>query len=99
MIELHIADDDVLIPIRVVAGARRTAIVGEHGGRLRIAVNQPPERGRANQAVVELLASELDLPRGRVTIRSGETRPRKSLHVAGVTEATVREWLARCGRT
>jgi hypothetical protein len=97
MIELRTADDGVLLPLHVQPGARRTAIVGEHGGRLKVAVNQPADRGRANLAVVALLAAELDLPRGRVTIRSGQGNPRKTLHLAGIEPARVREWLARVG--
>lgn len=95
MIELRSTDDGVLLPLHVQPGARRTAVVGEHDGRLKVAVNQPADRGRANRAVVELLAAELGLPRGRVTIRTGQGNPRKMAHLAGMEPDRVRQWLAR----
>lgn len=63
----------VVLEIHAQPGARRTAIVGEHGGRLKIAVNAPPLDGRANQALLALLSKSLALPPRALTLESGDT--------------------------
>ena len=80
--------------LRVKPGARKTAILGVHGGALKVAVSAPPERGKANRAVVELLAETLGLPTSAVTIASGEASKDKVVEV-GSSPAGVREALTR----
>ncbi len=80
--------------LRVRPGARRDALVGAHGDALKIAVSAPPERGRANQAVLELLARRLDLPASRLRLVSGERSPDKALVVEGMCAAEARRRLA-----
>ena len=72
-LELDPVDGGTRLRLRVKPGARRNEIVGVHGGALKIAVNAPPERGKANEAVVELLAEALGLPPSGVTIVAGAT--------------------------
>jgi uncharacterized protein len=47
-------------------------------------VAAPPERGRANEALVELLADALEVPRARVSIVGGQTARRKIVEVEGL---------------
>jgi len=68
--------------LRVKPGARKTAIVGVHGGALKVAVAAAPEKGKANRAVVKLLAEVLDLPASAVTIAAGETSQDKVAEIA-----------------
>ena len=68
--------------LRVKPGARKTAIVGVHGGALKVAVAAAPEKGKANRAVVKLLAEVLDLPASAVTIAAGETTQDKVAEIA-----------------
>ncbi len=68
--------------LRVKPGARKTAIVGVHGGALKIAVAAAPEKGKANRAVVKLLAETFGLPSSAVTIASGETSQDKVAEIA-----------------
>lgn len=68
--------------LRVKPGARKTAIVGIHGGALKVSVAAAPEKGKANRAVVKLLAEALGLPPSAVTITSGETSQDKAAEVA-----------------
>jgi uncharacterized protein len=63
----------------VKAGARGSAIVGPHGGALKITVAAPPERGKANRAVLELLAGALGLAPSSLELVSGPTSPDKVL--------------------
>ncbi len=79
--------------LRVKPGARKTAIVGVHGGALKVAVAAAPEKGRANRAVVKLLAEALELPSSAVTITAGESSQDKVAEIA-LGPATVRAILA-----
>jgi len=67
----------VRLRLRVRAGGRANAIVGFHGGALKLTVTPPPERGKANRAVIALLAKRLGLAAGAVEIVSGAGSPDK----------------------
>lgn len=93
MLELQAVEEGTVIAVRVQAGARRTAIRGQHGGQLRVAVTASPERGKANTAVVRLMAESLGLGRGRVEIVQGHGSRDKKVLVRGLTPQQVRKAL------
>ena len=53
----------IRISVRVSPGARRTEVVGRHGGGWRVRVAAPPERGRANEALIEFRTQVGDIIR------------------------------------
>ncbi|MFZ0492315.1 MAG: DUF167 domain-containing protein [Acidimicrobiia bacterium] len=71
----------------VVPGASRTEITGVHDGAIRIRVTAPPEGGRANKAVVEILAAAAGAPARLV---SGAASRRKRILLEGLTEQQAR---------
>ena len=95
MIPIQAVEDAVLLPVKAQPGARRNAIVGEHGGRLKVAVTQVAEKGKANGAICELVAESLGIAGGRVTVSSGLTASLKVLRIEGVAAGQVEEWLTR----
>jgi uncharacterized protein (TIGR00251 family) len=84
-----------LLPVKAVPGARRDAIVGPLGDRLKIRVAAPPEGGRANTAIRRLIASALGVRASAVTIAAGTTSPEKTLRIEGVGEQGIRALTAR----
>jgi uncharacterized protein YggU (UPF0235/DUF167 family) len=83
--------------LRVSPGARRSEVVGRHGEAWKLRVAAAPEGGRANDAVVRLLADQLDLPRRSVTLVSGHTGTNKIVELAGIDAAEAERRLARTG--
>lgn len=81
--------------VKVVPGASRTKIAGLLGNALKLAVAAPPEGGKANEAVVALLAKTLGVKRGQVAIAAGHAQPHKRIAVAGCAPETLRAALAR----
>lgn len=77
------------ISVTVSPGARRTELVGRHGDGWRARVAAPPERGRANQALIDLLAAALEVPRSSVNIVGGGTARAKVVEVEGLEPAEV----------
>ena len=73
--------------LRVSPGARRTEIAGRHGDGWKVRVAAPPEGGRANEAVLSLLAERLDVPRRAVSIVSGHGGREKVVRLAGIAQA------------
>ena len=67
--------------LRVQPRARRNAILGVHAGALKVAVTAPPDKGKANRAVVELLAATLGLPTGAVELIAGQAARVKTVVV------------------
>jgi uncharacterized protein (TIGR00251 family) len=58
-----------------------------------VKVNAPPEKGKANQALQELLAKTLKLPKKSVEIVRGETARVKVVRIYGLSVATLQEKL------
>lgn len=69
------------LSIKVVPGASRDEISGWLGDRLKIRVKAPAESGKANTAVIKLLASALKISRRDITIISGGASPRKTIEI------------------
>jgi len=83
------------LQLKVVPGATHPGIVGWLGDMLKIRVSAPPEKGKANDAIVKLLAGELALPESSISIVSGRASSRKSIQVDGISTS---ELLQRLGR-
>jgi len=75
-------EQGIELRIKVVAGARRSGIVGEWGDRLKLRVTAPAERGKANEAAVKLLRSWLGI--NDITIVSGHWHSEKTVRIVGL---------------
>ena len=89
MIALTNHEAGVILPVRAQPGARKAGIVGEHAGSLKVAVTAPPEDGRANKALVEVLSEALGLKRSQLELLSGQTSREKRFLVRGVEKAQL----------
>jgi len=76
--------DGATLRVHVVPGASRTEFKGRHGDAIKVRVSAPPEAGRANQAVTELIA---DTCGGRASIVNGQTSRTKTVLVRGIDAA------------
>lgn len=63
------------------------------GEALKVRVTAKPEKGKANEAVVSLLADTLRIPKKDITIASGVSSPRKVLKINGLTDSDIRSLL------
>jgi uncharacterized protein (TIGR00251 family) len=76
--------------LKVTPSASRDAVVGWQGDVLRVHVRAPAQRGKANDAVLRLLADALGVERRRLCIVRGETSRQKVVSVDGLDEAEIR---------
>src|SRR5690242_6807940 len=93
MIELEQHIRGVILPVRAHAGARQNEILGERHGALRVAVTAPPEKGKANRAIVDLLGERLGVAKSSIELVAGETSPQKRFLIVGAEEERVRQAL------
>jgi uncharacterized protein (TIGR00251 family) len=82
------------VRLRVSPGAARAGVVGRHGDAWKVRVAAPPEGGRANEAVVRLLADTLSLPREAVTLVSGHGARDKIVELAGLGPSQIERRLS-----
>lgn len=90
MIEVIPHERGSVLPVRAQPGARRDALLGERAGALRIAVSAAPERGKANEAIVALLAEALGCRRSEIRLVSGATARDKRFLIEGLTPEQLR---------
>ena len=69
----HWQGEDLLLDCHLQPGAKRAEFAGQHGERLKIRISAPPVDGKANAAVLRVLAEHLGLPRARITLVAGTT--------------------------
>ena len=75
--------------------ASRTRVLGEHDGRLKIALAAPPVDGEANAALIGFLSDQLGVRKADISLLEGGTSRRKRLTVRGVAPARVMAMLPK----
>ena len=83
------------LQLKVSPKASRDAVSGWMGDTLKVSVTAVPERGKANEAVIELLAGALGLPKSRIRVLRGETQPNKLVEVDGLDDTELRRRLGQ----
>lgn len=83
------------LKLRVSPGAARASVVGRHGGAWKVRVAAAPEDGKANAAVVRLLAATLALPLRDVEIVSGHGSRDKTVALQGIDHDEIERRLAQ----
>lgn len=85
MIDLIPSKEGTIFAVHAQPGARRNGILGERAGALRVAVTAPPDKGKANAAILELLARALGCRSSEIALVSGETSRHKRFILAGMS--------------
>ncbi|MSQ96180.1 MAG: YggU family protein [Gemmataceae bacterium] len=85
--------DGCVINVRAQPGARRNGIVGEHAGALKVAVTAPADKGRANDAILGVLATAFGLKHAQIELLSGHRSRQKDVLLLGLTLQQVRSKL------
>lgn len=92
-LQLQDQSDAVILTLKIVPGSSKTALCGVLDGMLKIKVAAPPEKGKANKAVIAFLAKVLGIKKGDLTLVSGQTSPVKQVQVQSLTAQQIQEAL------
>lgn len=100
--ELIDAKDGLLVAVHVQPGAGSTELTGRHGDALKVRVGAPPTGGRANEAVIGLLARTFGIAAKDIELTSGQTSRLKRFKLGDLdreaAEKLVDQALERVGR-
>ena len=86
---MRVAVDEVIIEVTARPGTSRRGVIGVTGDRLVVGVNSRPERGKANDELIDYLAKEMRVPRSALMIVRGETARRKTIRIVTHEPAKV----------
>jgi uncharacterized protein (TIGR00251 family) len=95
LIAIRATPEGATLKVRVAPGASREGVLGAHGDAIKVAVREPPEKGRANDALTRLLAAALGCRPSDVRVLRGHASRDKVVLFHGIDEAELR---ARVGR-
>ena len=84
----YAVDDKIRLFLRASPGASKDEVSGLWRGaedelRLAVKVSAPPDKGKANEAIVKLLSHALDLPKSAFSVTAGETARLKTIDIKG----------------
>jgi len=89
MLETSLKGESCTFVVSVKTSAKNSRIVGEENGVLRVEVAAPPVEGKANDAVVKLIAKALSVAPTRVSIVAGPKSKKKRIAVSGIDPKDV----------
>jgi uncharacterized protein (TIGR00251 family) len=81
--------DDIVVSVRVTAGARRSEVIEAMSDRLRVRISAPAVEGKANAELQRFLAKLFGVRRSAVSVVRGERARDKTIRIVGVTAPPV----------
>jgi uncharacterized protein len=94
VIELSSHSDGIVLPVRAQPGASKNALRGEQNGMLKVSVTQIAERGKANKAIIDVLAKALGLRRSQIELIAGELQSQKRFLIRDISADDLAKRLA-----
>jgi len=94
MLKINIQDDGLTLEVRVQPKAASDRIAGLHGEALKVAVTAAADRGKANRALIALLAEKLGLKKQNISIISGRSSRSKILKISGCDQKELQKLIA-----
>ena len=91
MIAIQPHPEGATLAVRAQPGAKKNAVLGERAGALKVSVTAPPEDGRANAALVEVLKEWLDVKRSQVELLSGKSNRNKVFLIRDISVERLTE--------
>ena len=82
------------LQIKVIPSSSQDGIAGWLEDTLKVKVKAPPEKGKANKAVIKLLEKTLDLGKGSIEVTSGTTSTRKTVEINSEDDKLIEKKLA-----
>jgi uncharacterized protein (TIGR00251 family) len=76
---------NTVIRIKLLPKSSRNQVVGREGDHFKVKVTAPPVEGRANKALIDLLAKKLGVPKSHIEIISGKSSRLKSIRIDGLS--------------
>lgn len=79
----RIDDNLIVLTLHIQPGARRTEVIGDHDGALKIRIAAPPVEGQANAKLLDFLKKSFDVPSSQVILKQGSGGRRKVVEIYG----------------
>jgi hypothetical protein len=89
MLDLRHHAGGVILPVRAQPGARRNEVRGIQDDALKVCVTQAPEKGKANKAIIEVLAKWLGVRKSQIELISGETASHKRFLIRDISSKAI----------
>lgn len=86
---MNVPGRETKISIKVQPNAGRNEVVGVINGVWKIKIAAPPDKGKANQELIEFLSDTLGVRKNNITILRGQTSHNKVVSVGGLTADDV----------
>lgn len=96
VLELTASKGGTLLGVKVTANAKRTTLLGLHGGSLKIAVAAPAQQGRANRALLKFVAELLGVAAGDIEVVRGQSSTHKTLYISKVGPPQISRRVQAC---
>lgn len=74
----------MILIVKVIPNARKNMVQDFSGSVLKVRINAPPDKGKANDALIELLSEYFSVPKSRIHILSGHTSRLKKIEIDGI---------------
>ena len=91
---INSSHDPMKLKIKVIPSSSKDCIAGYLEDTLKVKVKAPPEKGKANKAVIKVLEKSLELPKGSILITSGTTSSRKVIEIKCSDDDVINKKLA-----
>jgi uncharacterized protein (TIGR00251 family) len=92
-LSIHKNRPGIRLATRVTPNAGRNEITGYKDGVLQVKVAAPPVKGKANKALVDLLAEKLEIRKSSINIIKGETSRNKVVLISGISNEDISKLL------
>ena len=86
-------ETEALIRVKVIPRSSRTEIAGKEKDIYRVKITNPPVEGKANKALIALLAEKLGIAKRDIEITAGKTSRMKTVRVQGMSEVAITQAL------